>query len=248
MIYEICNEPNGDCSWEDIKEYANIVIPVIRRHNQNALILVGTPNFDREIQFAAADPLDFPNIMYTYHFYAASHKEDFREKLIEVVGGGTPIFISECGFCEESGNGKIDFESSKIWFDLLDSLHLSYTIWNLSNKAESAAIIKEDSRATKYLINEDLTSYGYFARALFHGENPDSIQLKFNLLYELKVLWRTRPYMVWLHFALPIFVILLLIFTLHKVGKHFKHKKISSYDDLLKYKQVTEGKQSASKN
>ncbi len=248
VIYEICNEPNGDCSWEDIKEYANIVIPVIRRHNQNALILVGTPNFDREIQFAAADPLDFPNVMYTFHFYAASHKEDFREKLIEVVGGGTPIFISECGFCEESGNGKIDFESSKIWFELLDSLHLSYTIWNISNKAEAAAIIKEDSHATEYLINEDLTPYGYFARSLFHGENPDDIQLKYNLLYELKVLWRTRPYMVWLQFALPIFVILLLIFTLHKLGKHFKHKKISSYDDLLKYKHVTQGKPYASKN
>ena len=30
IIYEICNEPNGDTTWEDIVEYANQIIPVIR--------------------------------------------------------------------------------------------------------------------------------------------------------------------------------------------------------------------------
>ena len=73
VIFEICNEPNGDCTWEDIKEYANIIIPVIRRHKPDALILIGTPNFDREIQEPAKDPVDFENVMYSFHFYATSH-------------------------------------------------------------------------------------------------------------------------------------------------------------------------------
>ena len=111
VIFEICNEPNGDCTWEDIKEYASIIIPVIRRHSPAALILIGTPNYDREIQYAAKDPVNFENVMYTFHFYATSHKDEFRAKLREVVGQGTPIFVSESGLCEETGDGKIDFES-----------------------------------------------------------------------------------------------------------------------------------------
>ncbi len=30
VLYEICNEPNGGTTWDDIKQYANQVIPVIR--------------------------------------------------------------------------------------------------------------------------------------------------------------------------------------------------------------------------
>ena len=42
VLYEICNEPNSGCSWEDIKTYANEVIPVIRENAPEAVILVGT--------------------------------------------------------------------------------------------------------------------------------------------------------------------------------------------------------------
>lgn len=43
VIFEICNEPNGNTTWEQVSEYANTIIPIIREHSQN-LILVGTPN------------------------------------------------------------------------------------------------------------------------------------------------------------------------------------------------------------
>lgn len=45
IIYEICNEPNGDTTYDDIINYAEKVIPVIRKYAPNALILVGTPRF-----------------------------------------------------------------------------------------------------------------------------------------------------------------------------------------------------------
>ena len=41
VIYEICNEPNGGTGWQDIKTYAEAVIPVIRENDENAVILVG---------------------------------------------------------------------------------------------------------------------------------------------------------------------------------------------------------------
>ena len=235
VIFEICNEPNGDCTWEDIKEYASIIIPVIRRHSPAALILIGTPNYDREIQFPAKDPVNFENVMYTFHFYATSHKDEFRAKLREVVGQGTPIFVSESGLCEETGDGKIDLESVKTWYRLLDSLHLNYTIWSLSNKEEEASMIKDDSYATDSLTDKDLTLSGQFAKAIFQGTDIDKIELAYETKSQFKLLARTAPHKVWALFAIPVFIILFITLLFHKFKKRFKSQKIKTYDDLLKH-------------
>ena len=235
VIFEICNEPNGDCTWEDIKEYANIVIPVIRRHKPDALILIGTPNYSREIQYAAKDPVEFENVMYTFHFYATTHKEAMRAKLRDVVGAGTPIFVSETGLCEESGDGKIDFESVKIWYALVDSLQLSYTIWSLSNKEEESAMIKDDSRAVELLKDEDLTLSGQFAKLHFQGKDVSEITLAYTPATNFKILARTKPYVVWSFFALPVFILLLIVLVVKKIKKRSRHKNIWTYDHLLGY-------------
>lgn len=235
VIFEICNEPNGDCTWEDVKEYASLIIPVIRRCNPDALILIGTPNYSREIQFPAKDPVNFGNVMYSFHFYVSSHKDDFRTKLRDVIRQGTPIFISESGLSEESGDGKIDFESAKLWYALLDSLHLSYTVWSLSNKEEESAMIKDDSRAVESLTDDDLTLSGQFARALFQGQDVDEISLVYSPASNFKILARTEPYMVWGIFAVPVFAVLAIVFIILKFQKRFKDKRIYTYDDLLKY-------------
>ena len=69
VIYEICNEPNGDTTWEDVKAYAEEVIPVIRNNAKDAVILVGTPTWSQEIDKPQKDPITgYNNIMYTLHF------------------------------------------------------------------------------------------------------------------------------------------------------------------------------------
>ena len=37
IIYEICNEPNGSTSWDDIKNYANEIVPIIRKNSNSWL-------------------------------------------------------------------------------------------------------------------------------------------------------------------------------------------------------------------
>lgn len=69
VLYEICNEPNGDTSWEDITDYANRIIPVIRENTPDAVILVGTPKYSTRIQEAMQNPLPYENLMYSYHKY-----------------------------------------------------------------------------------------------------------------------------------------------------------------------------------
>ena len=56
VLYEICNEPNGGVSWNDIKAYAEQVIPVIREQDADGVILVGTPNWSQYVDEAAQIP------------------------------------------------------------------------------------------------------------------------------------------------------------------------------------------------
>lgn len=158
VIYEICNEPNKGASWQDVKTYANEVIPVIRNNDQDAVILVGTTTWSQDVDLAQADPLtDFENIMYVCHFYAATHKDDLRTRVRQAAENGLPIFVSEFGICDASGNGEIDIAEADKWIELLNEKQISFVAWNLSNKEESSAFFKVHCNKTSGYLEEDLS-------------------------------------------------------------------------------------------
>lgn len=161
VLYEICNEPNGGTSWSDVKSYAEEVIEVIRKNDEDGIILVGTPNWSQYVEQAAADPIEgYDNVMYTLHFYAATHKEDLREAMVRAVEAGLPIFVSEYGICDASGNGGIDEYQANQWVELLNQYQISYVAWNLSNKSETSAVIKSSCSKTSGFTLEDLSDSG----------------------------------------------------------------------------------------
>lgn len=165
VIYEICNEPNGNVSWATIKSYAKTIIPAIRKNDPDAVILVGTPTWSQDLDAVRNSPLKgYDNIMYTLHFYAATHKADLRRKLIEARKAKLPVFISEFGICDASGNGNINEASAEKWFDLIEKYNLSYMAWNLSNKAESSALIKSSCGKTSGWKTADLSASGKWIR------------------------------------------------------------------------------------
>ena len=170
VIYEICNEPNGDTSWADIKRYANEVIPVIREHAPGAVVIVGTPTWSQEVDKAAAEPLAFDNVMYALHFYAATHQQDLRDRLQTAVKAGLPVFVSEFGVCDASGSGAVNLASADAWVDLMDSLDVSFVCWNLSNKDESSALFKAGCAKTSGFEREDLSAEGQWLWEVLHGE------------------------------------------------------------------------------
>ena len=175
VIYEICNEPNGDTTWSDIKSYAKEVIPVIRNVDSDAVILVGTPEWSSDLESVQDDPLNFKNIMYTYHFYAASHKDDARAELESALEAGLPVFISEYGLVSADGNGSVDTKEAKKWYDLIDEYKLSSCIWNLSNKDEGTALISADCQSTLDWKYEDLSEEGkYFFDKLSEGNKTEN--------------------------------------------------------------------------
>lgn len=170
IIYEICNEPNGTADWGEIKEYADRVIPVIRKNAPDAVILVGTPEWSQHCDQALADPLDFENIMYTFHFYAATHFEPLRERLRKCLDAGLPVFISECSITEASGHGDIDYVSAREWFSLIDKYGLNYMIWSLSSTPETSGVIKHGCKKLSGWQDDDLKKTGIWFRHRFLSE------------------------------------------------------------------------------
>ena len=171
VIYEICNEPNGGTSWSDIKNYALQVIPVIKANNPDAIIIVGTPTWSQDVDLAAADPISgYTNIMYTLHFYADTHKDSLRAKMDTAISKGIPLFVTEFGITDASGNGAVNtFEGDK-WIDALNKNGISYVIWNLSNKSESSALINSGCSKTYGWSESDLSSQGKWYVGVLEGK------------------------------------------------------------------------------
>lgn len=165
VLFEICNEPNGDdVDWPIVKAYAEEIIPIIRKNSPDAIILVGTPRWSQLVDDAADNPIDKHNIMYSLHYYASSHKEELREKMLYALNKGIAIFVDEYSNCDASGNGIIDENQAHAWARVVDENLLSYAQWNLSNRDESSAMIKADCNKTSHWSDEDLTETGLWMK------------------------------------------------------------------------------------
>ena len=170
IIYEIVNEPNGNATWGGvIKPYAEKVIPVIRKNDKDAVIIVGTPTWSQDIDQALADPLKYENVMYALHFYAATHTDWLRERAEKCINGGLPIFVSEFGCCDASGNGANDFGQTEKWLKLLDKYGVSYCNWNLANKNESSSCFRESAKADGKWSDGDYSESGAWIRKWFRN-------------------------------------------------------------------------------
>jgi endoglucanase len=147
VIYEIANEPNG-VSWSAIKSYAEQVIPVIRAADPDAVVIVGTRGWsslgvsdgssETEI---LNNPVNATNIMYTFHFYAASHKDNYRST-VSRAAAKLPLFVTEFGTVSATGGGALDQASTTAWLDLLDQLKIGYANWTYSDADESSAALR----------------------------------------------------------------------------------------------------------
>ena len=171
VIYEICNEPNGGVEWErDIKPYAEEVISVIRKYDNDAIIIVGTPNWSQDVDIVAKSPIaNQTNLLYALHFYAATHKDDLRNKLISAVSSGLPVIVSEFGICDASGDGGIDEKEAQKWIDLLRENKISYVSWNLSNKNESSALISPNCSKISGWTDDELSASGKWIKKIYNN-------------------------------------------------------------------------------
>lgn len=167
VIYEICNEPNGGASWSgNIKPYAEKIIPVIRKNAPNSVIIVGTPTWSQEIDKPISDPLNYKNVMYAFHFYAATHA-GLRSNVENCVAQGLPVFVSEFGTCDASGGGANDFNETQKWLSYFDKQGISYCNWSICNKDETCSVLRPGTSANGNWSESDLTENGKWMRNWF---------------------------------------------------------------------------------
>ena len=244
IIYEICNEPNGDTSWEDVKTYSEKIIPIIRKNNPQALIIIGTPEYDQDLQSPINDPLSFSNIMYTLHFYAASHYDGLQSELNDALEAGLPVFITECGISEADGDGSVDFENAQTWFRILDDNKISYAVWSLSNKAETSALIRPESFNNKHISDYDLSYTGAWIKELIKGEAPENISYPEDVDWEqyrssMSVFTTLGVRGLYAVIKWPLFMAASILGAglIYLLGAYLllgKNKKFHTYDDVIK--------------
>ena len=160
VIYEICNEPNGSTTWDDVYNYADEIIPVIRENSEN-IIIVGTPTWSQDVDKAADKPLNYKNIAYALHFYSGTHKEELRKKCDYARSKNICVFVSEFGISDASGNGGIFTDEGKVWLDYLKNNNISFVNWSLANKDESSALLLPN---TKEVNDNNLSPSGKFIK------------------------------------------------------------------------------------
>ena len=174
IIYEICNEPNGDdVTWSGaIKPYAEAVIPVIRENDPDNIIIVGTPSWSQHVDIAALDPLNFPNIMYSLHFYAGTHGQELKDRVNRAVEKGLPIFVTECGTTQSSGGGGVFEKEFQDWLSFLKKHGISWVNWSVTNKGEDSGILRliADREAKGGWTDNDLSQSGKFLRKILRNE------------------------------------------------------------------------------
>lgn len=174
VIYEICNEPNGDkVTWQDsIKPYAQEIYKVIRANDPNNIIIVGTPIWSSQPQIAAADPLEGTNIMYTVHFYAGTHGKEHRKNVKEALKLGAPVFCTEWGTTMASGDGGVFEKSTLEWMKFFEENNISWANWALNNKGEDSGILAfgKDKDAKGGWTDKDLSPDGKLIRKILRKE------------------------------------------------------------------------------
>lgn len=172
IIYEIFNEPEYD-SWEDVKAYSIELIETIRKIDSKNIILVGSPHWDQDIHIVADDPITgYSNIMYTMHFYAATHKQELRDRAQYALEKGIPIFVSECAATQASGSDSFDMDEWNLWLQFLDKHQLSYVMWSVADKDELCSMVKDTNSPASNWTDEDLKFWGITVRDLLQQKAP----------------------------------------------------------------------------
>ncbi|MFP4165202.1 MAG: cellulase family glycosylhydrolase [Chitinispirillaceae bacterium] len=211
VIFEIYNEPKtaggaeeGSASdakktWDAIKPYMEAVTGAIRNAGADNLVIIGTPYFCQHVGVAVGDPLDYDNIAYSFHFYAASHgpeahyvqkgeQSGLENNYLEAGLGRVPVFVSEWGTTHSDGGGDtntyVDGDNTDWWFEkyINGEYHLSWCNWSVSSHELSSAFdggmtspSQSGQIVRKHLVNQSTDSYPHPATQGKEGPAGDEV-------------------------------------------------------------------------
>ncbi len=149
ILYEICNEPNGKTvNWDTIKSYAETIIPIIRKNDSTSIIVIGTPGWSGQPWSVIGKELTGDiarNVMYTFHFYSATHAGYLPN--IKIAVTKLPIFVTEWGGVESSGDGDFNEPITNNFMDIFNGnntagVTVSWCNWSFSDVNEGSSVLK----------------------------------------------------------------------------------------------------------
>ncbi len=166
IIYETWNEPLNTHDWSAvIKPYHERVIPRIREHDPDNIIVVGTQSWSQDVDKAAADPLEFNNVAYSLHFYASTHRQSLRNKASIALANGIALMVTEWGTSEATGDGNLDRAEVDRWISFMEENQLSWCNWSIADKEETSAALVPGARAMGGWTEDELTPSGRLVRS-----------------------------------------------------------------------------------
>lgn len=182
VLYEICNEPNIDEEgdpyrpdvWKWVKKYANKCLPIISANDPNAVVIVGTPQWDKALSCPMEDPITIPeglNVMYTFHHYACD--QQFYLGILSGAAGSIPVFVTEWAdtnadggednnTCSEYGDKMLNVCNGKN----LGNQVISWAAWSWSQDWRSSSAFTSGGYP-----NSMSTAGNYIAGKLKEGDN-----------------------------------------------------------------------------
>lgn len=93
-------------------------------------------------------------------FYRATHQDYYMNKVKKAISNKLPVICTEFSGCEANGNGNINKSSLYKWLNYLKSNGIGYCCWSLSNKNESASLLKSNCLKKYGYKKSDLSKMG----------------------------------------------------------------------------------------
>jgi len=173
VLFEPYNEPEGTGQGHDaevehwnavIKPYHESIIPVIRQHSNNVIIL-GNPCWSQCVDIASLNPAKGTNLAYTLHFYAGAESHmHIRNRAQTALNRGLALLATEWGTCHYDGSS-LNFVEAGNWLDFMAVNGISDANWAISDKeGETCSVLKPASCEEGRWPAESLTQAGSWIR------------------------------------------------------------------------------------
>ncbi len=171
LIYETYNEPLN-VSWRNVlRPYHEAVIAEIRKYDSDNLVICGTRNWSQNVDDVIGYKLADKNTAYTLHYYAATHKQGLRDIAKRALDSDVPLFVTEYGTSEASGDGSLNSDEADKWWAFLDQYKISHCNWSIADKVELAAALRPNASTQGGWRLSDLTESGRMVRTEIRKKN-----------------------------------------------------------------------------
>ena len=150
------------------------VIPVIRKIDPDAVIVVGTRQWSSfnhgDYMEVVNNPVKAKNIMYAFHAYAPhpSHQQRYLDAMVK-ASKLIPIFVTEWGSTDASGQHSHSDTWGQKYVDAMKEHNISWAYWNFSSDHGGSSIWKNNycSQKNKDWSEKNMKPSGLFIKKVF---------------------------------------------------------------------------------